>query len=446
MARQRATQRRAKAAVRRSSSVCSTSSSSSESEATPAPERSFSFACGGWLKMYEFGVAKALQEHALERNARVIGCSAGALTATALALQCNFDDIRAYVLNHVVPKAHASISGAFQVREYLKQTLNEAGGLHRYKQLNAQPSRLTVVYSSLSNWASRRVTQFESQEHLEQSLLASCCAPPIAGMPFKLKDEWVMDGGVFDFQPVFDCHTVTVSPFYCTDASIKPSRYVPMWWAAFPPSARDVEWLFDLGYEDGLSWIVKSGLNAKPVEIPTKGALYDGDWTTTVGRFMGYRGFESRVLDALFVGLFVCLWKPLVFVLLYLELYLQAILAGGKAAVFGAAAKLMISCLIISVFMAALATISLEGTMTFLLGLTGVAGLLGLLVLASGGLHGAAAVASNDWLKCQTCMRNITSLSLFLRAVPVVGSSIRIKRHEFLLRHSFVYRLTLHFV
>uniref|UniRef100_K3WKG2 PNPLA domain-containing protein n=1 Tax=Globisporangium ultimum (strain ATCC 200006 / CBS 805.95 / DAOM BR144) TaxID=431595 RepID=K3WKG2_GLOUD len=406
----------------------------------------FSFACGGWLKMYLFGVAKALQEFELERDAQMIGCSAGALTATALAMKCDFDAIRDYVLTNVIPKAHATFDGPFKVREYLRDTLAATGKLHRYEMLN-EKKPLTIVYTSLSAWASRRITEFTSRDHLEKSLLASCCAPPIAGMPFKMNGEWVMDGGLFDFQPTFDGKTVTVSPFYCTGADIKPSRYVPMWWAVLPPGERDVEWLFDLGYEDGLTWIVKSGLaGSKHVEIPTKGASYDGEWTTTVGRVLGYRGVESRVLDAMFVGLFVCLWKPLVFLLLYLELYLHVLIAGGKAAVFGAAAKLMMSSIVIALSVVMLATLSLQDTLLFFVGLIASGIFLGVLVLLCGGIHEAARVASQDWQKCQSCLRNITSLSLFLRSVPVYGASVQLKRHEFLLKHSFVYRVTLHFV
>jgi hypothetical protein len=414
-------------------------------------ERSFSFACGGWLKMYLFGVAKALQQFELEKRARVIGCSAGALTATALALHCDFDEIRDYVLEHVVPKAHASLSGPFKVRQYLRATLEDTGELHRFQQLNTDPETpLTVVYTSLSAAKSRRLTRFESQEHLTSSLLASCCAPPIAGMPFKLNGEWVMDGGLFDFQPVFDAMTVTVSPFYCTGADIKPSRYVPMWWALYPPSQRDVEWLFDLGYEDGLNWIINNGFAAggkqKKLEVPTKGADYDGQWTTMVGRVLGYRGVENSVLDALFVGLYVCIWRPLAFICLYTELYVQAVIAGGKAAVLGAAAKLMISCLLLAASAVTLASMGLQNMMLFFLGMLASGLFLGGVVLLCGGLHEAANAASEDWQKCRSCLRNITSLSLFLRSLPGIGSSIEIKRHEFLLKYSLVYRLTLHFV
>lgn len=100
-----------------------------------------------------------------------------------------------------------------------------------------------------------------------------------------------MDGSILDFQPVYDSKTVTVSPFYCTGADIKPSVYVPMWWAMLPPGVRDVEWLFDFGYEDGLKWIVKNGPTGKrkKVVIPNTSVEYMGEWNTTVGRVVSLR-------------------------------------------------------------------------------------------------------------------------------------------------------------
>lgn len=408
---------------------------------------SFSFACGGWLKMYLFGVAKALQKFELEKNARLIGCSAGALTATGLALNCDFDAIRDHVLYRIAPQAHASLASYFRVRTYLRDTLARHCGTHLFETLN-QSQRLTIVYTSLTSLKSRRATSFESAEHLTKTLLASCCAPPIAGLPFKLNGEWVMDGGMLDFQPVFDDKTVTVSPLYCVGADIKPSVYVPIWWALFPPGVRDVEWLFDLGYEDGLKWIVKNGLtgNHKNIVIPNKSTKYAGGWNTTVGRVVGYRGLENHFLDALFIGLFVCLWRPMAFMCLYLELYLQAIVSGGKAVVFGAAAKLLITNFLMASLALALATLGLQHTMFFLLGVVVTGFFLGGMVQLVGGLQQAGAVASADWQRCRSYMRSITSLSLFLHSMPLIGPKVQIKRHDFLLENSLVYRVAMHFV
>ncbi|KAI9922809.1 hypothetical protein PsorP6_002545 [Peronosclerospora sorghi] len=300
--------------------------------------------------MYLFGVAKALQEFELDKNARVIGCSAGALTAAGLALRCDFDAIRDHVVKNIIPQAHASLAGYFRVRSYLRDTLRRHGELHRFEELNAS-QQVTIVYTSLSSLKSRRATTFKSVEQITETLLASCCATPIAGLPFKLNGEWVMDGCIFDFQPVYDDKTVTVSPFYFLGADIKPSVYVPMWWSLFPPGVSDIEWLFDLGYEDGLS----------------------------------------------------------------------------KAVVFGAAAKLLISNIIMAILAVAMIT-------------------LGCMVLLVGGLNQASTMASADWQRCRSYMRSITSLSLFLHSIPVIGSKIQIKRHEFLLEHSLVYRVAMHFV
>jgi hypothetical protein len=413
----------------------------------PYPPNSFSFACGGWLKMYLFGVAKALKEHELEKNARLIGCSAGALAASGLLLGCDFDNIRDYVIQTIVPKAHATLAGAFQARAYLMDTMLEHGNTYNYTSLNKKPEQLTVVYSSLSACTSRRVSSFESRDHFHQVIIASSCATPIAGLPFKLKGEWVMDGGLFEFQPILDEKTITVNPFYCTNADIRPSRYVPMWWALYPPSQRDVQWLFDLGYEDGLNWIARSGLvDPLTITIPTKGADYDGEWTTTVGRVIGYRGVESRVLDAMFVGLVVLLCKPLAFICLYLELYSRVIISASRATFYSAAAKFMISTMSMALLTLAFASINLEATMQFLVGMIASSFFLGMLVFLCGGIHEAASQASRDWTSCLSVLRSITSLSLFMRSVPVVGSSFRIKRHEYLLEHSLVYRLTFHFV
>ena len=54
---------------------------------------------------------------------------------------------------------------------------------------------------------------------------------------------------------------MTISPFYASSASIRPSRYVPLSWIALAP--RDpaaIDWLYDLGYRDALFWMAKRGI------------------------------------------------------------------------------------------------------------------------------------------------------------------------------------------
>ncbi|KAF1316583.1 Patatin-like phospholipase, partial [Globisporangium splendens] len=268
----------------------STTSAASASASKP-PLRSFSFSGGGWLKMWMFGVGQALKDHSLDEDARFIGTSGGALVGVAMVLGGgDFRAIRDTTLALYIPQAHASPLGRFQMKSYLIDSMKRHANLHKFDELNKNPGKLTVVYSSLSAMKPRRASVFESEHHLQQTLIASCCATPFLGLPFKLKGEWVVDGGIFDYQPLFDDEhadaksTITISPNIYSNADIRPSRYIPMAWSMFPPSKEDMAWLFDLGYEDGLRWIKSQGLMkttqteaALPLVVPNSAAKYTGN-------------------------------------------------------------------------------------------------------------------------------------------------------------------------
>ena len=94
------------------------------------------------------------------------------------------------------------------------------------------------------------MTSVSSQKELKEALLASAAAWPFAPLIYR-NDTWCIDGGLSDFQPLVNEDTITVSPFYFSDADIKPSRYVPLWWSFIPPRSADtIDWLYALGYED----------------------------------------------------------------------------------------------------------------------------------------------------------------------------------------------------
>ncbi|RLN44510.1 hypothetical protein BBJ29_008014 [Phytophthora kernoviae] len=224
---------------------------------TPKPKKlldetlHFSFSGGGWLMVYMYGVAKALREQKLHDNAKFIGTSAGCLSIVSLVLDSDFDAICDSVINDYVPAAHATWKGPFNMREYLVDAITHHADVNNMDKLN---DKVTVVYTSLSGWVSRRVSNFKNPIHLLYTMVASCCATPLVGLPFKHEGEYVIDGGLLDNQPLFDgISTITVSPNVFSDADIRPSRYVPAWWSMYPPSQRDMQWLYDLGYEDALS-------------------------------------------------------------------------------------------------------------------------------------------------------------------------------------------------
>lgn len=77
----------------------------SDDSLTP-PWTSVSFACGGWLQFYMFGVAKALQASGLDCPSSVTycGCSAGALAAVGLTLEGDFDSAIEFCKKECIPE------------------------------------------------------------------------------------------------------------------------------------------------------------------------------------------------------------------------------------------------------------------------------------------------------------------------------------------------------
>jgi len=104
-------------------------------------------------------------------------------------------------------------------------------------------------------------------DDLQLSILASCAAFPFGSLVNK-QGQWYIDGGWSSFQPVEDENTVTISALYFSDCDIKPSRYVPLWWSFIPTrSKQTVDWLYSLGYEDGIAYFVKRGIHINEEEV-----------------------------------------------------------------------------------------------------------------------------------------------------------------------------------
>ena len=223
----------------------------------------FSFSACGWLKIYHFGVARALQEGRLVSEAKFVGSSAGSLIGLALALGLDFERIRDFQLG-CVDRTHGSIVGAFRLRQYVEEIMDNMLPADAFTTIG---DRVEVSFSSMPSFANRRVNIFRDNSHLRQAILASCCMAPLAGMPFRLDGELVYDGAISDWlqnQSFLTCpegHAATaaaavrVTPFWFSRADIRPSQYIPLWWALYPPRRQDFEWVFELGYRDGSDWV-----------------------------------------------------------------------------------------------------------------------------------------------------------------------------------------------
>uniref|UniRef100_A0A7S3YPU7 PNPLA domain-containing protein n=1 Tax=Lotharella globosa TaxID=91324 RepID=A0A7S3YPU7_9EUKA len=242
--------------------------------------------------------------------------------------------------------------------------LDHCGNLHRYAEIG-EHRHVTVCYTELlPTLGGIRQDRFSSLGDLKSALIASCTAVPIAGLPFMRNGRLVMDGGFLDFQPELrgDIETITVSPFYFSRSDIRPSRYVPAWWAVYPPKPEDYKWVYQLGYNDACNWIRANTHRLPWLEhkLPAAGRVLRprrGDLKTaskeceivaskranplqdmlgepypsrprerSLRRFLGYE-VESRVVDFFFLLALWFIWRPIAFSVLYWELGLRCLLA-----------------------------------------------------------------------------------------------------------------------
>ncbi len=304
------------------------------------PWNSVSFSCGGWLQFYLFGVARAFQATGLDKNVKFAGCSAGALTAAGLALEGDFDAAIDFCKRECLPKAHGHVSGLFRLNEYVSNCVDLLL-IKNGKYQDLPDGKLQISISKFPTLGAIRTTKYDSALDLKESLLASAAAYPASPIFKHSKYGLCVDGGLTDFQPVVDTDTITVSPFYFSDCDIRPSRYVPPWWAFIPPKNEDtVDWTYHLGFEDGMAFIKSKGLiptayARKHLEDPYGKNLgshaFDTPRQITVHRFMGYNYGEmqhdivSFLMDLMLLICFICVLKPFCLFTIYVELVVNVI-------------------------------------------------------------------------------------------------------------------------
>ena len=415
-----------------------------------------SFGCGGWLQFYLYGVARALQARGLDcPNGEVIyaGCSAGALAAAGLIIEGDFDAAVQFCKDKCVPLAHGHWSGLFRIGEYVSECIDL---LMRSKYKNIKDGILQIAITRLPFFTAERKLSFDSFQDLKDALLSSSAAFPAAPLIFR-DGSWCIDGGLSDFQPTVDSETITVSPFYFSDCDIKPSRYVPLWWAFLPPKSNDtVDWVYNLGYEDAMKYFDERNIPYLPTSFPqllqfnrNKEHPYDTPRRISMHRFLGYDlsnmtgQYISFTMDFLLLLMVILVWKPLVLFLIYAELICRALIELFGIAIYEIHYAIPFFSLCILLFV--MPHIALHGVIRDVdyLVTSYILMLVSIVKLSIQGFSRKNECRRNNIMSCLLC---IFSLSLVSRFVSGRPSSTTLRKHDQLYKMSVLYRIFRHIV
>jgi len=419
------------------------------------PWKSMSFGCGGWLQFYLYGVARALQARGLDcpNDITYAGCSAGALAAAGLIIEGDFDAAVQFCKDKCVPLAHGHWSGLFRIGEYVSECIDL---LMKSKYRDIKDDMLQVAITRLPFLTAERKTSFSSFQDLKDALLSSSSAFPAAPLIYR-EGAWCLDGGITDFQPIVDSETITVSPFYFSDCDIKPSRYVPLWWAFLPPKSNDtVDWVYNLGYEDAMNYFDERNIPYFPTSFPhllqfnrNKEHPYDTPRRISMHRFLGYDlsnmtgQYISFTMDFLLLLMVVLVWKPLVLLSIYTELVVRALVELASIIIYEVHHAVFLFSLCILLFV--LPHIVLHGvvrdidyTVT-----SSILILVSIVKLSIQGFSKKNEIQRNNILLCLAC---IFSLSLVSRFVSGRPSSTTLRKHDKLYKISVLYRIFRHII
>lgn len=431
--------------------VCGIGEQPEESPIEPqftAPWKSVSFSCGGWLQFYLFGVARAIQAAGLDRGVQYCGCSAGALAAAGLVLDGDFDAAIEFCKTECIPKAHGHVSGLFQLADYVSKCIDLLM-VPNFKEGMIKPGELQIAITKLPFFQSMRVTTHHSMKDLKQTLLASSAAYP--GAPLFTHDVHgvCIDGGLTDFQPIVDEETITISPFYFSDCDIKPSRYVPPWWAALPPkNVETIDWTYNLGFDDAMAYFAKRGIKASPYARPhlaefrrQKNHAFDTPRRVNYHRFLGYDLLDvfssqwlSFSLDLGLLVLLLCIWRPIALLLIYAELIIRLVVVVATI-VFWELFSLLF------VFIVPPRFLRRQIKRRFVK--KGKSPLTDTPII-----HTRSSVRQEDFDELWTCFTCIFSLSLLMRFFSrfQCPSSVELRKHDRLYKCSIFYRVLRHIV
>ncbi|CAI2348047.1 unnamed protein product [Caenorhabditis sp. 36 PRJEB53466] len=174
-----------------------------------------SFSGCGFLCVYHAGVAAAIKEYAPQMlQNKILGASAGSIVACGLITNVCISHATSTILK-VVSQARVHLSGPLHPEFNLMGIVREE--LERILPKDAYIMCTDRLIISLTRWSDHEnvvIDTYHSNTELIDAIMCSCFIPFYCGLvPPKFRGVAYVDGGISDNQPIYDEHTVTVSPF-----------------------------------------------------------------------------------------------------------------------------------------------------------------------------------------------------------------------------------------
>lgn len=258
-------------------------------EDTTRDVMNLSFAGCGFLGVYHLGACAALIRHGAELLRRVEyygGASAGALVAAALVVrghdpntiqECNkfVHNIAADVGRRRLGVLTPGVSLIAPVERFLRELMPDDA-------YRLASGRLFISLTSVQGKKNKLVSDFDSNEHLVQCLMASSYIPFITGSrQVSIGGMNYMDGGMSDNLPLLQTgRTIRVSPFaggqeICPrdndsrpwftringqDFKVNSNNAQRGLHCLFPPKPKGLQRYYRNGYDDAVRFLQEEGL------------------------------------------------------------------------------------------------------------------------------------------------------------------------------------------
>ncbi|XP_012292992.1 patatin-like phospholipase domain-containing protein 4 isoform X1 [Aotus nancymaae] len=242
-----------------------------------------SFAACGFLGIYHLGAASALCKHGkklLKDVKAFAGASAGSLVASVLLTAPEkIEECSQFTYKFAEETRRQSFGAVTPGYDFMARLRS---GMELILPSDAHELAQNRLHVSISNTKTREnylVSSFSSREDLIKVLLASSFVPIYAGLkPVEYKGQKWVDGGLTNSLPILPVgRTVTISPFsgrldispqdkgrldlYVNitkqDIMLSLTNLERLNQALFPPSKRKMESLYQCGFDDTVTFLLK---------------------------------------------------------------------------------------------------------------------------------------------------------------------------------------------